>query len=144
MNKAQQIAIEPCGFFRRLAAIVYDAAVVTALLMLATALALLAGFQDQTALRDAGYTLYLLAVWAAYIVGCWHVGGMTLGMRAWRLRVLDERDQPPGWSASIVRFLTSLLSAAVFGMGFFWSLANPEKRTWHDLLSRTRLVRQRR
>jgi uncharacterized RDD family membrane protein YckC len=142
VNNAQQISFEPCGLLRRLAAIVYDAAVVTALLMLAAALALLAGLRDQAALRDAGYTFYLFAVWAAYIVGCWHIGGMTLGMRAWRVRVLDERNRPPGWGRSLLRFLASLLSAAALGLGFFWCLADPQQRSWHDMLSRTRLVKQ--
>ena len=144
VNRAPQANNDPCGFFRRLAVIVYDAAIVTALLMVAAALALLAGFREQTALRDVGYTLYLSAFWLAYIVGCWHFGGMTLGMRAWRIRVVDERGHAPGWGACVIRLLASLLSAAAAGLGFLWSLVDPQKRCWHDMISRTRLVRQRR
>ena len=80
----------PCGLLRRLGIIVYDVVIVIALLMLAAMAAMLAGFRGQTAFRDPGYTLYLGAVWCSYIVGCWHAGGMTLGMRAWRIRI-EER-----------------------------------------------------
>jgi uncharacterized RDD family membrane protein YckC len=131
----------PCGFWRRLASIVYDAAIVIALLMLAALAAMLAGFRDQTALRDTGYTLYLAAVWCGYVTGCWHIGGMTLGMRAWRVRIEDQQGGRPGWPACLARFAFSIVSAAAAGIGFIWAFANPEKRCWHDILSRTRLIR---
>ena len=38
-------------------------------------------------------------------------------------------------------FLLSLLSAALAGTGFLWSLFDPQKRCWHDRLSRTGLYR---
>lgn len=109
--------------------------------MLATLLAILAGFGDRTAMKDPVYTAYLLAIWFFYLAWCWHRGGMTVGMRAWRVRIVDDKGNRPGWRKSAIRFLASLFSAAAAGIGFLWALADSRKRTWHDILSRTRLVR---
>lgn len=137
----EQRAPVPCGLGRRLLAMAYDAVAVVALLMLATAGAMLAGFREVTALRDPAYTLYLGLVWFLYFGLSWHRGGLTLGMRAWRIRIATEAGDLPGWGRCLVRFLAAFLSAAAAGAGFLWSLLDARKRTWHDLLSRTRLHR---
>ena len=120
---------------------VYDFFIVISLLMLATMLAMFAGFGDQTAMQDPVYTAYLLSIWFFYLTWCWHKGGMTVGMRAWRVKIEDENGNRPGWGKSTIRFLTALLSAAAIGIGFAWALIDSRKRTWHDILSGTRLIR---
>jgi len=132
---------KPCGLFRRLLIMLYDAIVVIALLMLATAVAMLAGMGNQTALHDPAYTAVLALIWFFYLVWCWHKGGMTLGMRAWRVCITDERGGLPGWKHCAVRFLVSILSAALAGLGFAWSLIDQKDRTWHDMASGTSLLR---
>jgi uncharacterized RDD family membrane protein YckC len=67
---------------------------------------------------------------------------MTVGMRAWKVRIMDHRGGAPGWGKCLLRFLVSLVSAAAAGIGFLWMLVDAEKRTWHDRASGTRLVRQ--
>lgn len=119
----------------------YDAVAVVALLMLATAVAMLAGCREMSALRDPLYTLYLGVVWFLYFGLSWHGGGLTLGMRAWRIRIATEAGDLPGWGRCLVRFLAAFLSTAAAGAGFLWSLIDAHKRTWHDLLSGTRLNR---
>lgn len=131
----------PCALWRRLLAMAYDAVAVAALLMFATGLSMLAGFRETTAMRDPGFTLYLAVVWFLYFGFCWHRGGLTLGMRAWRIRIATEAGELPGWGRCLVRFLAAILSAAAAGIGFLWSLFESRKRTWHDLLSGTRLDR---
>jgi len=134
-------AIQPCGLGRRLLAMLYDALILVALLLLATALALLAGSGAVTAGRDAFFTLYLLVVWFLYLALCWRLG-MTIGMRAWRIRIQNANGEKPGWAACLVRFLVSLLSAVPAGLGFWWSLFDRERRSWHDIASDTYLVRR--
>lgn len=141
MSKEPAISGSPCGLFRRLVIIVYDSIVVIALMMLATMLAMLAGFGGRTAMKDPVFTGYLLLVWFLYLAWCWHQGGMTVGMRAWRVRIEDKHGRRPGWGVCALRFLVSLLSTILVGLGFLWSLADKGKRTWHDILSGTRLVR---
>jgi len=120
---------------------IYDGLVVISLLMLATLLAMPAGLGGRIAMKDPVYTAYLFAVWFLYLAWCWHKGGMTVGMRAWRVRIEDRDGHKPGWGASAIRFLVSLVSLGIAGLGFFWSLFDQDKRTWHDILSETRLVR---
>jgi uncharacterized RDD family membrane protein YckC len=141
VRKKKNHSGEPCKLIRRLAAILYDATIVLALLMLSALLAMLLGMGQKTAFRDPGFTLYLLFVWFLYITWCWHQGGMTVGMRAWRIRIEDDLGCKPSWGKTIVRFLASLLSAALLGAGFLWSMVDSRNRTWHDIVSGTRLVR---
>jgi uncharacterized RDD family membrane protein YckC len=124
-----------------MAIIVYDFTIVISLLILATMLAMLAGFGGRTAMKDPVYTVYLLSIWFFYLAWCWHQGGMTVGMRAWRVKIEDENGNRPGWGRSTIRFLASLLSAAAAGIGFAWALVDSRNRTWHDILSGTRLIR---
>lgn len=141
MHQGNDHSGEPCKLVRRLAAILYDATIVLALVMLAALVAMLLGMGQKTAFRDVGFTLYLLSVWYLYLAWCWHRGGMTVGMRAWRIRIESDSGRKPTWWQTIVRFLASLLSAALLGAGFLWSLVDSRNRTWHDMLSGTHLVR---
>lgn len=140
-NDDKTTAGNPCGLFRRLLIMLYDAIAVVALLMLASTLAMLAGMGNQTALYDPVYTASLALVWFFYLAWCWHKGGMTLGMRAWRVCITDETGGLPGWRRCAVRFLVSILSAAPAGLGFAWSLIDQKNRTWHDIASGTCLLR---
>ena len=140
-KKRADAAGSPCGLFRRLMIIIYDAVVIFALLMLATAIPMLFGMANYTAAKDPAYTLYLFMIWFLYLGWCWHQGGMTLGMRAWRVCIENESGNRPSWKQCIARFLMSLLSAVCAGLGFIWSLVDSNRRTWHDIVSRTRLLR---
>jgi len=71
----------------------------------------------------------------------WTHGGQTLGMRTWRIQLISESGGAISWKIAFVRFLAGLLSIMCFGLGFLWSLADAEKRTWHDILSHTRLIK---
>jgi uncharacterized RDD family membrane protein YckC len=130
----------PCGLGRRLLCVLYDAVILMGLLMIAGALALpVSG--ERVAFRDIPYTLFLLAVCFAYLGWCWTRAGQTLGMRAWRVRIVSLDGGNVGWIASAIRFLVGLLSAAAAGLGFLYALIDPDHRCWHDLASGTRLVR---
>lgn len=83
----------------------------------------------------------LLAATFAYFALSWRRGGQTLGMRAWRLRLLDTDGRPPSWRSIVLRAVVALLSLALFGLGFLWSLFERERRSWHDLASGTVIVR---
>jgi len=93
VTKRAVAAGSPCGLFRHVMIMIYDAVVVIALLMLATALAMLFGMDDYTATEDLVYTTCLVAVWFAYLAWCWNKGGMTLGMRACRTRLVHSSNR---------------------------------------------------
>lgn len=121
----------------------YDGLAIIALLMLVTAAAMLLGMENRTAGKDPVYSAGLLVVWFAYLGWCWSRGGMTLGMRAWKVRIENANGDCPGWGQCAVRFMVSWLSAGAAGMGFAWSLFRSDRKTWHDLASNTRLLQYR-
>ena len=132
---------QACGLIRLLLVMVYDTVIVFAILMVAGGIALLLPFKSQLAGKDPLYTLFLMAWWFLYLSWCWRRGGMTLGMRAWKVRLLNTRGSTqPKWSQCILRFAGSFVSAAALGAGYWWVLIDKDHRTWHDRLSRTRLI----
>ena len=127
------------SLFRRVAAMLYDALLLTPVLMLVT-LGVIA-FQDGNAIEPGTwwYRLLLLLVSASFFVVFWRRGGQTLGMKAWRLQVTDLQGTKPGVGQCYLRFFLAVASALALGLGFLWALVDQKKRTWHDLGSRTQL-----
>ena len=70
----------------------------------------------------------------------WVHGGQTVGMRAWRLRVVSFDGERIGWRTAAIRFLLAIVSAAMLGLGYLWVLIDPERLAWHDRLSKSRVV----
>jgi uncharacterized RDD family membrane protein YckC len=60
-------------------------------------------------------------------------------MRAWGIRLYGTGGEPVGWNRAALRFAAAWLSLAGFGLGFLWPALSPERASWHDLLSGTRI-----
>ncbi len=116
---------------------VYDGLLLIALWMLAAALVVIPT-GEQVNPGHLAFQLYLLVVAWAYFAICWR-GGQTLGMKAWRIRLVASEGQVT-WAATTLRFLVSLASLLSFGLGFWWSFFHPRRATWHDLASGTVMV----
>ncbi len=127
------------GFFRHLAIILYDALLLVALLFLATALVL--PYNEGEAFTSTQYIFpfYLLFISFIFYGWFWTHGGQTLGMKAWKVKLLTFNYQPITWSHAFKRFSIAIISWCCFGLGFFWQLINKQKYTWHDRYSRTAL-----
>jgi len=119
----------------------YDAIIVIGLLIVGSALALPFGEAQKFALQDFWFTLWLVFVCFAYLGGCWHYGGMTVGMRAWRVVLVNADGGKISWPVCLLRFLLSGLSLAAFGLGFVWVLFDQQNRGWHDIAANTVLLR---
>ena len=133
------------GFGRRLAALLYDALLLAALLVIFTAGAMFFTHGKALELKTVGGWFYvyragLLAVIAGYYVLNWTRSGQTLGMRAWRLRAVTETGKPLSWQPAALRFVCGTLAWAPAALGVLWLYADPEHLAIHDRLSRTRMV----
>jgi uncharacterized RDD family membrane protein YckC len=135
-------AAAPAGLPRRLAAGVYDLFPLAALWMLGAALWLALSGGGPVAPGNPFFRAYLLAIAFAYYGVSWRRGGQTVGMRAWRIRVMTADGRPLAWSATALRFAVAVLGIACFGAGLWWSLLDPDKRMWHDLAAGTRVERK--
>ncbi len=130
-----------CRLPRRLAAIVYDSIILIALLFFAALPpTLLYGEGTTETVAVLLMRLYLLTVAFAFFGGFWTHGGQTLGMRAWHIRVVDMEGKSIGWGRALTRFMLAIISWAVAGAGFWWSLIDRERLAWHDRFSGSRLV----
>lgn len=135
----------PAPLWRRLAALFYDLLVLVAIWMLAAALVLLA-FSGQVDVAHQPplyhYTLQgvLLVLTAVYFAISWSRGGQTIGMRAWRVKVVQASGDGLDFRQALLRFALALLSLGGAGFGFVWCLFDADRRAWHDVMARTRMV----
>ena len=128
------------GLLRRLAAILYDGLLLTALVFVATAIITLPlGYPNGVMLFVFQlFTFGLIPL--IFFAGFWLRGGQTLGMRVWRLKLVRMDGAAIGWRDALIRHLAAVLSLLVFGLGFIWILVDPQRLAWHDRLSKTRLL----
>ncbi len=126
---------------RRLAAITYDVLLLGGVLLIAGApLPLVAESVQKLWWVRLIIQGYLLACCFLFFGWFWVHGGQTLGMRAWRIRVIQDDGQKVCWSRAAMRFLAAMLSWAALGLGFVWVIIDPAGIAWHDRLSKTRLM----
>ncbi|QEY61482.1 RDD family protein [Metapseudomonas lalkuanensis] len=142
------------GLVRRFAAIFYDFLLCVALLMVVTliyqqvVLRLIYGGERLRQLADQGAlsgdpllsTLLVFALFG-FFAKFWTHNGQTLGMQVWGIRVQNKDGSAISLWQALLRFVIAIGSWLVLGLGFFWSLWDKQKRTWHDIYSETQVVR---
>ena len=133
------------GFGRRLAALIYDAFLLVALLMIFTGGALFFTHGAAVVPATVGAWVYLyrgglVLVVAGYYALNWLRSGQTLGMRAWRLRTVSDTGQPLMWGAVILRAIFGFIAWAPAALGVLWLYLDPEHLALHDRLSKTRVI----
>jgi uncharacterized RDD family membrane protein YckC len=136
------------SLLRRLAAMVYDTLLVLPLIM--ASVALFMGARTLMGLGPAAdgtvqlnpHIVQLIALLSAMVFFCafWLNKGQTLGMQAWRIKLVNFAGEAPKLRQVILRCLAALLSAGCFGLGYLWCLVDRNNRYWHDYLSGTELI----
>ncbi len=128
------------GLLRRLGAILYDSLLLAALVFIATAVITLP-LGNPTGLWLLLFQIFLFEI-IPLVFFCWFwtSGGQTLGMRAWRLKLVSMEGLPVDWRHALKRHFAAILSLLVFGLGFVWAVFDSDKLAWHDRLSGTRLI----
>jgi uncharacterized RDD family membrane protein YckC len=139
MNQHSPETSKRVGLARRLASIIYDALLLAAVVFIAAAPTAALNLEPGS-LGSYLLLLYVLLVAFLFLGWFWTHGGQTLGMKTWRLRLERMDGTPIDWGDAGLRFATAMLSWAALGLGFVWSVFHPERLTWHDIVSRTRLV----
>ncbi len=128
MSTSSNNIAQRAGFFRRLAAMIYDCLIAVAIAMLSglVIVTFLVVLFEQNIIANNSYQhaneflqqslLYKIVVqgwvllWVSiFFLWFWKNGGQTLGMRAWRLRIytLDE-NQHMGYGRLFIRLVASL------------------------------------
>jgi RDD family. len=155
------VAIRP-SVARRLAAMVYEALLVAAIVMVAAFLFYGAATAKLEGAVRLAFQCYLAAVLGLYFVWCWR-RGQTLAMKAWKLRLVRVDGTQLSIAHALLRLILAAMTigAGVLGAvmlwkqphairGWFalaagistigWAWIDRDGQFLHDHLARTRLV----
>ena len=131
------------GILRRLGALLYDWLLIIALWFLQTTL-LLPLTQGEALPEDGwvhwAYVAMLYGTALGFFLFFWRRSGQTLGMRAWRLRLMDASGQTPTTGKLLRRALWAIPSWWLLGLGVFMLYVDPQRRALQDRMSATYLV----
>jgi uncharacterized RDD family membrane protein YckC len=125
---------------RRLAAAVYDLLIVLALIMVAAFIAHIPRGGVAIPPNTFWFQFYLLMWLLAYFGYCWNVGGHTVGMRAWKLQLVDAQGARVSWTRSAVRMSLAFVATLAAGLQFWWCLFDREQQSLADRVADTRMV----
>ena len=87
------------------------------------------------------YVSFLLWISYCAVMESSHFQG-TFGKKILGIKVVDEKGKKLRISKSTLRNLTKILSYLGIGLGFIWVLFDKKKRSWHDIISKTLVVRK--
>ena len=129
---------------RHLVSMVYDGLLVIALIFVVNGLALgvvvqLSGGEQEVLNPHIGQALFVLCLISFYSA-FWLKSGQTLGMQAWRIKLVGIDGSKPRAGQALLRCAGAALSAGCLGLGYLWKLVDRNHRYWHDYLSGTELV----
>lgn len=130
---------ENASIARRIAAIFYDLLLLTGVLFAISAIAV--WINRGTAVEHPIYYLALLLTAFLFYGWFWTHGGQTLGLRTWRLQVLNEHGNALTWQQSLQRFTAAWIAFVPLAAGFFWILFDKDSLALHDKLSKTRIIK---
>ncbi len=130
---------QSAGLFRRLAAILYDSLLIIAMWLITTLL-LVAFINDGAALQGPLFQFGLYFEACLFYSYFWRLRGQTLGMQVWKIKLISPSLQTLSWQECFARLFFALVSVSMLGLGFIWMLFDPERLTWHDRASGTRVV----
>ena len=128
------------GLLRRIAAILYDALLVGALMFIATIPFIAIRGGEPVEIGDnTAYRAVLVLVLFVFFAGFWAWRGRTLGMQSWGLQLETMDGDRPTFARASIRFFAAILSWIPLGLGFLWQLRDRDGLAWHDRISGTRL-----
>ena len=137
MSSNPNTKLPSASLIKQLAAMLYDSFLILAILFVATVIALL--FNKGEAIESSPvFTLYLVLVIFLFYSWFWSKCGQTLGMRVWKIQIINDYGRNPSWQVCILRLVFAVFSMACLGFGYWWRLFRPY--TWHDKLSQTRII----
>jgi uncharacterized RDD family membrane protein YckC len=82
-----------------------------------------------------GGAAVLIAMFYGFVWVC--AGGLTPGMRALRLTLVNFDGYPPDSASRWLRFMGACLGYCAGGLGLLWALLDEESLAWHDHISKT-------
>lgn len=141
MAKTKSPPKQNVSLLRRLAAMLYD------FLLLITILFFISFIFVAPFNINPEHPLYIIYQGCMFTIAFlfyawfWTHGGQTLGMKTWKFKIIAVDGTNINWKTALVRFVVAIIAWLPFGLGYLWSLFDKQKRTWHDIASKTQLIR---
>ncbi|WP_299772989.1 RDD family protein [uncultured Pseudoteredinibacter sp.] len=148
MSDSNNTALPPAALWKRIFAIIYDSLIYMALAMAYSALVLFIQVQingepaagERASMGTIGF-IGLVLFLSSFCSFCWRQkGGQTLGMKAWRLILVNEEGKRPSWVQCYLRCLLAPLMLAAAGIGYLYALIDKDSRCLHDIISKTYML----
>ena len=93
------------------------------------------GFSEN---RSLGWGL-ILGLTALIIVFFWYVKFQTPGMKAYQLKIVNEKNERISFVQAIIRYIATFFAIASFFL-MFTPFFNKDKKTFQDLISKTTII----
>ena len=129
----------PAGITRRLGALLYDS-ILIGLGIWGSTLLLFVIANGGEAVPPPLVQVVLPIEWIGFYAYFWHRNGQTLGMKSWRITLVDEAGALPSWRQIAIRIGVAPISLVCAGLGFVWLYVGDRQQTWHDRASGTYVV----
>ncbi len=132
-------ASEAAGVFRRIFALVYDIFLIGAIWFGVAGLTVILNGGEAMSVEANQFILLPLLFGATFFFyhWFWTHGGQTLGMRAWRIKIVNAEIGSITIEQSFKRFASGLLFS---GLSFLHAVFRKDGKSLHDLLSATHIV----
>ena len=137
-----KLSTDLAGLPRRIGALIYDAILLLALIVVVTIVIMLARGWREIDSQTWWFQLVIVLVCGFFYCWFWVHGGQTLGMVAWHIQVQRRDGSALRWRDAVTRVVAAWLAGAPAGLGYWWSLIDCEQLCWHDRLSQTRVIRK--
>ena len=98
-------------------------------------LAVLAGERAMNAGQGLGGLIGLL-----YYLYFWSQRGQTPGGMVMNLRLVNAAGENPSLGSVVIRYFAQILSTIPFFLGYLWAFGE-KRRTWHDMLAGTWVIK---
>jgi uncharacterized RDD family membrane protein YckC len=134
------IAPSPASFLARIAAMIYESLLVTAVVFVASFIIIPVVGEMQAPWQRHLFQAYILGVLFAYFSAFWLRSGQTLAMKTWRIRLVQENGDTLTFRQAVLRFFLAWFGLLLAGIGIWWALIDRDRQFLHDRIAGTRLV----
>ena len=130
-------------FFRRLLALFYDLLLIAGILLSFTLLIVIINGGAISSFLGSNLMLlsYFLISFIFYVYFWRFNDGQTLGMQAWKIKLVADDNQAISIKSMLQRLVLGLLFGSIAGLNFFVILFRSDKKSLNDIFSKTRIVR---
>jgi uncharacterized RDD family membrane protein YckC len=135
--------MQTAGFLRRVLALIYDSLVIVGIVLFLTLVLVLFNGSYAESGSFASFLQFFILIFSGPIFYSyfWLNKGQTIGMQAWKIRLISINETKLNAKQTFIRCLISVISFLFFGIGYFWILYDKNNLSWSDIVTKTKIVK---